>query len=68
MGGALETLVYPMSHSSYQPRNVFNAPVIKEHIARRSARRRDPADIAAWLLNHFYRHIIGNFTAGIGAS
>jgi len=47
----------------YQPRDVVNAPDIKAAIARRSAERGDSEAITAWLSNHFYRHIIGNFQA-----
>jgi len=52
-----------MSQPTYQARDVINAPEIKARIAARSAERGDPADIAAWMGNHFYRHIIGNFSA-----
>jgi hypothetical protein len=45
---------------AYAPRDVLNAPAVKSGIARRSRERGDAADIAAWLLNHFYRHVIGN--------
>jgi len=48
---------------AYQPRDVINAPDIKAAITRRSTARGDSAEIAAWLGNHFYRHIIGNFQA-----
>ncbi|WP_439896559.1 hypothetical protein [Burkholderia ubonensis] len=51
----------PVSSASYQPRDVVNAPDIKAAIARRSAERGDPADISAWLANHFFRWIIGGF-------
>jgi len=49
--------------SAYQPRDVLNAPQIRERIAARSAERGDSEEIRAWLCNHFYRHIIGNFNA-----
>jgi len=48
---------------AYQPRDVINAPEIKARIAARSAGRGDNAEIAAWMGNHFYRHVIGNFNA-----
>ncbi|KUZ77679.1 hypothetical protein WI37_13800 [Burkholderia ubonensis] len=51
----------PVSSASYQPRDVVNAPDIKAAIARRSAERGDPADISAWLANHFFRWVIGGF-------
>jgi len=49
--------------SAYQPRDVLNAPQIREHILQRSQARGDNEAICNWLCNHFYRHIIGNFTA-----
>lgn len=47
----------------YSPRDVANAPHIKARIQARSAARADSADIAAWLSNHFYRHVVGNVQA-----
>ncbi|CAI8698075.1 hypothetical protein BTK96_001536 [Burkholderia pyrrocinia] len=47
--------------SAYRPRDVVNAPDIKAAIARRSAERGDPADIRAWLGNHFFRWVVGAF-------
>lgn len=47
----------------YQPRDVANAPHIKARIQARSAARADSPDIAAWLSNHFYRHVVGNVQA-----
>jgi len=49
--------------SAYQPRDVLNAPQIRQRITERSTARGDSDEIRAWLINHFYRHIIGNFTA-----
>lgn len=49
--------------SAYQARDVVNAPAVKEAIAQRSAARADTPEIAAWLANHFYRHVIGNLQA-----
>ncbi|MFG0642234.1 hypothetical protein [Delftia sp. WSY_22] len=49
--------------SAYRPRDVVNAPDIKQHIRERSAARGDSQEIAAWLANHFYRHVIGNLDA-----
>lgn len=51
------------TRSSYAPRDVVNAPAIKAGIAKRSAMRGDAADVNAWLVNHFYRHVIGNLQA-----
>jgi len=51
------------ARSAYNPRDVINAPEIKAGIAARSLERGDPPEIAAWLGNHFYRHVIGNFSA-----
>ncbi|MEO8248994.1 MAG: hypothetical protein ABI589_06460 [Burkholderiales bacterium] len=47
----------------YAPRDVINAPAIKRAIEARSRERSDAPDIAAWLLNHFYRHVVGNLAA-----
>ena len=44
----------------YAPRDVVNAPAVKAAIARRSAQRGDAPAVREWLLNHFYRHAIGN--------
>ncbi|KAF1040037.1 MAG: hypothetical protein GAK33_01037 [Burkholderia lata] len=52
-----ETVAAP----AYRPRDVVNAPDIKAAIARRSAERGDPADICAWLGNHFFRWVVGAF-------
>ena len=49
--------------SAYKARDVVNAPAIKERIKARSAERGDAPDIAAWLANHFTRHVIGNVQA-----
>ena len=49
--------------SAYKARDVVNAPAIKERIKIRSAERGDAPDIAAWLTNHFTRHVIGNVQA-----
>lgn len=49
--------------SAYRPRDVVNAPAIKQRIRERSAARGDSEEIAAWLANHFYRHVIGNLDA-----
>ncbi|KEY60924.1 hypothetical protein [Serratia sp. DD3] len=48
-------------HGAYAPRNVINAPEIKKSIRARSKKREDTPEVAAWLVNHFYRHVIGNF-------
>jgi hypothetical protein len=47
----------------YAARDVVNAPDIKASIARRSAARKDPEEITAWLVNHFYRQMVSNFKA-----
>ncbi len=44
----------------YAPRDVANAPAVKAAMAQRSAQRNDPPAVRDWLLNHFYRHAIGN--------
>ncbi len=49
--------------SAYKARDVVNASAIKERIKARSAERGDAPDIAAWLANHFTRHVIGNVQA-----
>ncbi|MBR8089969.1 hypothetical protein [Burkholderia cenocepacia] len=50
-----------LAASAYRPRDVVNAPDIKAAIARRSAARGDPAEIRAWLGNHFFRWVVGAF-------
>ena len=54
----------PAGQGAYRARDVVNAPAIRQRIAERSAARGDSAEIAAWLANHFYRHVIGNLDAG----
>ena len=54
----------PMSTTSnpgYAPRNALNAGELKADIAARSHARGDGDDVHAWLLNHFYRHVVANF-------
>lgn len=64
MSQATETRpVAPAVASAYQARDVVNAPAIKQHIQQRSAERGDAAEVAAWLTNHFYRHVVGNLQA-----
>ncbi|MDR3005368.1 MAG: hypothetical protein LBV14_14190 [Acidovorax sp.] len=53
----------PSTASAYKARDVVNAPAIKERIQARSAERGDAPDVAAWLANHFCRHVIGNVQA-----
>lgn len=45
----------------YAPRNALNAAELKAGIAARSRTRADGDDVRAWLLNHFYRHVVANF-------
>ena len=52
-----------MSHAVYLARNVVNAPDLKARIAQRSQQRGDSEEISAWLQNHFYRYLVGNFHA-----
>ena len=49
--------------NAYQARDVVNAPAIKQAIAERSSARGDAPEVAAWLANHFCRHVIGNLQA-----
>jgi hypothetical protein len=47
--------------SAYASRNALNAEQLKADIARRSERRGDSDEVRAWLTNHFFRHLVGNF-------
>lgn len=47
--------------TGYAPRNALNADRLKAGIAARSDARGDAAPVRAWLLNHFYRHLVANF-------
>lgn len=49
------------SSTVYLARNVVNAPELKARISARSRERGDSPEIAAWLHNHFYRYLVGNF-------
>jgi hypothetical protein len=49
--------------ATYQPRDVINAPEIKAQIKKRSLVRQDSDEIRAWLINHFFRYVIGNWQA-----
>ena len=49
--------------SAYKARDVVNAPATKQRIKERSAERGDAAEVATWLGNHFYRHVVGNLQA-----
>jgi hypothetical protein len=48
---------------AYGARDVVNAPALKSAIARRSARRGDAPEVAAWLANHLFRYAVGNLDA-----
>ncbi|MCE6983446.1 hypothetical protein EI534_40085, partial [Pseudomonas frederiksbergensis] len=50
-----------LRQSGYAPRNALNADQIKRGIAERSKARSDAPEVSKWLLNHFYRHLVGNF-------
>lgn len=49
--------------ASYGARDVINAPALRSAIERRSVERGDPQEVRAWLVNHFYRHVVGNLQA-----
>jgi hypothetical protein len=49
------------SSSAYKARDVVNAPELKHAIQQRSILRNDKPEITAWLMNHFYRWLIGSF-------
>src|SRR5690348_13589305 len=51
----------PAVRLGYAPRNALNADELKAAIAARSGARGDGDDVRAWLLNHFYRHVVANF-------
>ncbi|QHF27472.1 hypothetical protein [Pseudomonas sp. R32] len=50
-----------LRQSGYAPRNALNADQLKRGIAERSKARSDAPEVSKWLLNHFYRHLVGNF-------
>lgn len=45
----------------YRPRDVINAPQLRDALVQRSRRRGDPAAVSQWLGNHFWRAMIGSF-------
>ncbi|RZA27327.1 MAG: hypothetical protein EOP02_10350, partial [Proteobacteria bacterium] len=47
--------------SGYASRNALNADQLKRGIAERSKARGDAPEVGKWLLNHYYRHLVGNF-------
>jgi hypothetical protein len=51
----------PATKLRYAPRNALNADALKAAIATRSRTRGDNDAVRAWLLNHFYRHVVANF-------
>ncbi|NUA27234.1 hypothetical protein FCJ59_10545 [Cupriavidus basilensis] len=51
--------------TGYAPRNALNAGALKAGIAARSQARGDDAAVRAWLLNHFYRHLVANFEPAV---
>jgi hypothetical protein len=53
----------------YAGRNALNANGLRASIEARSLARGDAPEIRAWLLNHFWRHIVANFeTASVIAT
>ena len=58
-----QTIDKAQAATTYKARDVVNAPAIKQRIKERSAAREDAPDVAAWLGNHFYRHVVGNLQA-----
>lgn len=46
---------------AYAPRNLLNADALKRRLEQRSQARGDEAPVRGWLLNHFYRQLVGNF-------
>ncbi|WP_208451910.1 hypothetical protein [Burkholderia anthina] len=50
-----------LRRAGYAPRNALNADALKAAIAARSTARGDADAVRAWLLNHFYRHVVANF-------
>jgi hypothetical protein len=53
--------IHPVT-GAYAGRDMLNAPAVKAEVLRRSQARHDSPDVQAWLLNHFYRHVIANFS------
>ncbi|MCW7540113.1 hypothetical protein OOT46_19955 [Aquabacterium sp. A7-Y] len=52
-----------LPRGGYAARDVVNAPALKSGIERRSRERGDAVPVRDWLLNHFYRHVVGNLAA-----
>ncbi|WKB55510.1 hypothetical protein [Eleftheria terrae] len=52
-----------LPRGGYAPRDVLNAPALKAAIDRRSRARCDAEPVREWLLNHFFRHVVGNLQA-----
>ena len=57
---SVEVIAAPRA-GAYAPRNLLNAESLKRRLAQRSEARGDDAPVRAWLLNHFYRQLVGNF-------
>ena len=49
-----------LTAQTYAARDVANAPELKAAIVRRSAARGDSPEVAQWLVNHFFRFLVGN--------
>lgn len=47
--------------TGYASRNALNADQLKRGIAERSKARGDAPEVGKWLVNHYYRHLVGNF-------
>jgi len=47
----------------YAPRNALNADELRASIEARSLARGDAPEIRAWMLSHFWRHVVANFEA-----
>jgi len=54
-----------MDAADYRPRDVINAPQLREALLQRSRLRDDHPALSHWLANHFWRALIGSFAGAL---